>query len=167
MLHAPLGWITRSVLALIAGGLMSHFLARAAEAAATGPDTDKQIARGKLLYIQSCIVCHQANGQGTPGTFPPLAKSDFLGANRERVIKGLCEGLSGTITVNGAVYNGFMPPAVLNDQQLADVLTFVLNSWGNDGSVISADEVKRLREQTQFKTYAELRQANEFQPLPK
>ena len=73
MLHAPLGWIRRSVLALIAGGLMSHFLARAAEAAATGPDTDKQIARGKLLYIQSCIVCHQANGQGTPGTFPPLA----------------------------------------------------------------------------------------------
>jgi len=83
------------------------------------------------------------------------------------VIKALCEGMSGTIVVNGTAYNGFMPPAVLNDQQVADVLTFVLNSWGNDGGSVSAAEVGNTRQQSQFKSYEELRQANEFQPLPK
>ena len=110
---------------------------------ASGETKEEQIARGKLVYAQTCVVCHQAQGQGTPGAFPPLAKSDFLAANRDRVIKGLCEGLSGTITVKGVTYNGFMPPAVLNDQQLADVLTFVLNSWDNAGGSVSAGRSKK------------------------
>lgn len=126
----------------------------------------QQIGRGKLLYLQSCVMCHQGQGQGTPGSFPPLAKSDFLAANRARVIKGLCEGLSGTIVVNGVTYNGFMPPAVLNNQQLADLLTFVLNTWDNGGGSVQPDEVEAIRQQSQFKSYEELRRANEFQPLP-
>ncbi len=127
----------------------------------------QQISRGKILYIQTCVACHQLNGQGTPGTFPPLVKSDFLAANRERVIKALCEGLSGPIVVNGVTYNGFMPPAVLNDQQAADVLTYVLNSWENSGGNVTAEEVKRIRRTTQIKTYEELAQANAYLPLPK
>jgi glucose/arabinose dehydrogenase/mono/diheme cytochrome c family protein len=138
---------------------------RAAEPSAV-PDAD-QISRGRIHYIQSCVACHQITGQGTPGVFPPLVKSDFLAANREKVIRGLCEGLSGTIVVNGVTYNGFMPPAVLNDGQLADVLTYVLNSWGNPGGNVTASEVKAIREKTQFKTYGELARANAFQPLPK
>ena len=138
--------------------------------AADPPDAqvkEKRLGRGKLLYLQSCVVCHQNQGQGTPGSFPPLAKSDFLLKERERVIKGLCEGLNGPITVNGASYNGFMPPAVLNDQQVADVLTFVLTSLGNDGGPVDPEEVASIRKKTQFKTYEALRQANEFQPLAK
>jgi mono/diheme cytochrome c family protein len=127
----------------------------------------RQTARGKILYIQTCVVCHQLGGQGTPGTFPPLVKSDFLAANRERVIKGLCEGMSGTIVVNGVTYNGYMPPAVLNDQQVADVLTYVLNSWDNSGGAVTPDEVKRIRQTSQIKTYEELVQANSYLPLPK
>lgn len=127
----------------------------------------EQVARGKLLYLQSCVMCHQGQGQGTPGSIPPVAKSDFLSANRERVIKALCEGMSGTIMVNGVTYNGFMPPAVLNDQQVADLLTFVLNSWGNNGGSVQSQEVEKIRKTSQFKTYEQLRQANEFQPLPR
>ena len=128
---------------------------------------DEQVARGKLIYSQTCAVCHQAQGQGTPGAFPPLAKSDFLAANLDRVIKGLCEGLSGTIAVKGVVYNGFMPPAVLNNQQLADVLTFVLNSWDNAGGAVSAGDVKNIRAKSEVKTFEAAKAENEFQPLPK
>ncbi|MSU64367.1 MAG: c-type cytochrome [Pedosphaera sp.] len=138
-----------------------------ATAADASDPVQAQVGRGKLLYLGNCAACHQSAGQGTPGVFPPLAKSDYLAANREKIIKGLCEGLSGTITVNARSYNGFMPPAVLNDQQAADVLTFVLNSWENPGGGVAADEVKKIRETSQFKTYEELRKANEFQPLPK
>ncbi len=143
--------------------------AQAAEVSSASPGElkTKQITRGKLLYIQSCVACHQLNGQGTPGTFPPLVKSDFLAINRERVIKGLCEGLSGIMVVNGATYNGFMPPAVLNNQQVADVLTYVFNSWDNVGGNVTADEVQRIRQMTQIKTYEELAQANAYRPLPK
>ncbi len=153
------------LVALFSFGLSGH-------AADTAPETpgeakEEKVARGKLIYSQACIACHQAQGQGTPGAFPPLAKSDFLAANRSRVIKGLCEGLSGTITVKGVTYNGFMPPAVLNDQQLGDVLTFVLNSWDNVGGSVSAGEVKKIRGKTEFKTFEASREGNEFQPLPK
>ncbi len=134
---------------------------------AASESKEERITRGKLLYAQTCVVCHQAQGQGTPGAFPPLAKSDFLAANRDRVIKGLCEGLSGTIIVKGVTYNGFMPPAVLNDQQLADVLTYVLNSWENAGGSVSAGEVKTIRGKTEFKTFEASREGNEYQPLPK
>jgi len=141
-------------------------LCAAEPAAALAPGIKEQVSRGKLLYLQSCVMCHQGQGQGTPGSIPPVAKSDFLAANRERVIRGLCEGMSGTIVVNGVTYNGFMPPAVLNDQQVADLLTFVLNSWDNQGGSVRPDEVEKIRKTSQFKTYEQLRQANEFQPLP-
>jgi glucose/arabinose dehydrogenase/mono/diheme cytochrome c family protein len=127
---------------------------------------DEQVVRGKPLFMQACAPCHQLQGQGTPGAFPPLAGSDFLAANRERVIRGLCEGLTGLIEVKGVSYNGFMPPAVLSDQQLADVVTYVLNSWDNPGGSVSANEVKRVRAKTEFKTYEASLKGNEFQPLP-
>src|SRR5688500_4623752 len=67
-----------------------------------------QMNRGKLLYLQHCIICHQSSGQGTPGTFPPLASSDYL-LNTEASILALVQGLSGKITVNGTNYDGVMP----------------------------------------------------------
>src|SRR5688572_31319281 len=91
--------------------------------------------RGKLLYLQHCVICHQSAGQGTPGTFPPLANSDYL-ANAEATILALVQGVSGKISVNGTNYDGVMPPALLDDSKVADVLTYVRNSFGNSAGPI-------------------------------
>src|SRR5436190_8668395 len=92
---------------------------------------DTRVQRGRADYAAHCLICHQVTGQGTPGVFPPLAKSDFLSKELKRAILGVVEGLSEPIIVNGRKYDGAMPPANLDDQQVADVFTFVLNSWGN------------------------------------
>ena len=123
--------------------------------------------RGKELYTRHCMICHQASGQGAPGAFPPLAKSDFLLKDKPLAIRAVCEGLSGKITVNGEDYNNSMPPVALNDTETSDVLTFVLNSWGNDGGVISADEVKTVRANSRYPTFEALVQASRYAPLPK
>jgi len=104
-----------------------------------------QIERGKKVFVQSCFACHQADGKGLPGVFPPLAGSDFLQADRERAIRIPLKGLSGPITVNGKPFNNLMPPQDFTDQQIADVLTYVLNSWGNDFGSVSAADVKAAR----------------------
>ena len=125
------------------------------------------IAKGKLVYLQHCVICHQGAGQGTPGTFPPLAKSDYLMAQPENGIRPVVEGLSGRITVNGSNYNNTMPPVLLTDDQVSAVLTFVRNAWGNKGDAISAAQVKAVRSTTRFPTYETLRAAADYAPLPK
>ena len=125
-----------------------------------------QIERGKALYARNCFVCHQLTGQGIPGTYPPLAKADYLMNDRERSIRIVCEGLSGEIIVNGRRYNGSMTPVVLEDAQAADLLTFVRNEWGNSDQAISAEEVKLVRAKTQFPTYQKLVEASSYAPLP-
>ncbi|MBI5772665.1 MAG: c-type cytochrome [Verrucomicrobia bacterium] len=122
--------------------------------------------RGQALFQQHCLLCHQAGGQGAPGVFPPLAKSDFLMVDKKRSIRVLCEGLNGKITVNGREYNGQMPPSTLNDAEAADVLTYIRNAWGNSGEPVTADEVREERRKTRFKTYEELVRASAFAPLP-
>jgi nitrite reductase (NO-forming) len=102
------------------------------------------IEKGKRIYAQACFACHQAEGQGLPGVFPPLAKSDFLMADKDRAIRGIIKGQSGEMVVNGQKYNGVMPPVMLTDEQIAHVLTFVRNSWGNSGDVVTVEEVKRV-----------------------
>lgn len=125
-----------------------------------------QIERGRLLYAAHCLVCHQVTGLGTPGTFPPLAKSDFLAQNRRGAILAVVGGLNGPITVNGRKYHGAMPPANLNDAEAADVITYVLNSWGNGGGSVKAEEVKAVRATSPYPTYEELARANSYAPLP-
>lgn len=132
---------------------------------ATG-SKEEQLERGKQVYYKNCFVCHQINGQGTPGTYPPLAKSDFLMADKERSIRIACEGLSGPILVNSNKYNNTMTVLVLNDEEAADVLTFVRNSWGNEGASVTPEEVKKVRATTAFKTFEQLRDAYTFPPLP-
>jgi len=91
-------------------------------------------------------VCHQPNGAGLPGVFPPLAKSDYLAADTKRAIDVVLNGLSGKVTVNGSEYNSVMPPMTqLNDDAVANILTYVHNSWGNDGKQVSAEEVAKVR----------------------
>ena len=79
------------------------------------------MARGEAVYLGNCAACHQPNGQGLAGAFPPLAQSDFLQGNRREVMAAALFGMSGPITVNGVDYNGVMPSAgYLSDQELAD-----------------------------------------------
>lgn len=102
-------------------------------------------AKGEEVYKQACQACHQANGEGLPNTFPPLAKSDYLLADKTRAINQVIKGSSGEITVNGLKFNSTMPPPNLTDEQVADVLNYVLHSWGNNGPVIITEEVKSQR----------------------
>jgi nitrite reductase (NO-forming)/hydroxylamine reductase len=108
-----------------------------------------RMPEGEKVFQTYCQACHQANGQGLPGAFPPLAKSDYLLADPKRGIVAVLSGVSGEITVNGQKFNSVMPHLnYLEDQQIADALTYVLNSWGNDGGVIVPKQVAEVRAAT-------------------
>ena len=143
-------------------GVTSTVLARPIPTVELQPRVD----RGKDLFVRNCFVCHQFNGAGIPGVFPPLAKSDWLTGNLERAIKAVVEGLSGELVVLGKKYNGSMPPIGLNDEEVADVFTYVLNSWGNPGGGISAAQVKDVRSRSRFSTFEKLQEASTYPPLP-
>lgn len=100
---------------------------------------------GKRIYESSCMACHQVTGQGVPSAFPPLAASDFLMEDVDRSIHILLNGLSGKIKVNGQVYDSVMPKLELNDEQVASVLTYVRNSWGNSGDAVMPADVQKIR----------------------
>ncbi len=104
----------------------------------------ERIARGADVFA-NCIACHQATGLGIPGAFPPLAQSDYLNGDKIRGIKAVTGGLQGKLVVNGATFDGVMPALQLSDEQVANVLTYVLNSWGNSGQEVTPDEVKANR----------------------
>jgi nitrite reductase (NO-forming) len=125
-------------------------VAAAAQAAAAGTLTrEQQVAAGRALFNGTCSVCHQDNGEGLPNVFPPLAKSDFLLADRARAIATVLNGRSGPVTVNGNTFNSVMPPmSQLNDDEIANILTYVLNSWGNNGGHVTAAEVAQVRKAT-------------------
>ncbi|MBP4141659.1 nitrite reductase, copper-containing [Flavobacterium sp. P4023] len=106
---------------------------------------DQQIASGRELYGRTCFACHQSEGQGVPNAFPPLAKSDFLNANTDRAVNAVLHGLSGEVTVNGKKFNNVMTSQNLTDDEVADVLTYVYNSWGNNKTVVTPAKVKALR----------------------
>jgi nitrite reductase (NO-forming) len=115
-------------------------------AAAGNLSKDDQIKAGQALFAGTCSVCHQSNGAGMPGVFPPLAKSDFIAGSLHKAIAVVLNGLSGKVTVNGQDYNSVMPPMTqLNDDEIANILTYVGNSWGNTDGQVSAEDVKKVR----------------------
>jgi len=125
-------------------------VSEAAKAHAAGTLTkDDQIKAGQQLFTGTCSVCHQANGEGLTNVFPPLAKSDYLAKQtREHLISIPLHGLTGKVTVNGAEYDSVMPPmSQLNDDEVANILTYVLNSWGNPGGQVTKEEVAKVRAQ--------------------
>ena len=113
------------------------------------PTLEVRIERGRRVFQMACFACHQPNGLGLPGIFPPLAASDYIKADKKRTIRIPLKGLTGPIIVNGATYNSVMPPQAFTDRQIADVLTYVMNSWGNTLGSVSVDEVKQARESSQ------------------
>jgi nitrite reductase (NO-forming) len=109
---------------------------------------DEQIAAGKAVFASTCSACHQASGAGLPGSIPPLAGSDFLVKNdKERIIGIVLNGLTGPVRVNGSTFNSVMPTwNHLSNDELANVLTYVLNSWGNAQGTVAPAEVARARQ---------------------
>ncbi len=103
-------------------------------------------AGGKIIYQKTCITCHQPDGAGSPGIYPPLAKSDFLLADKFRAIRQVLKGSSNKIIVNGTEYQGVMTPQALNDSDVAQVLNYVYHSFGNNGFTVSSADVKSVRD---------------------
>lgn len=102
---------------------------------------------GQEIYMTRCSSCHGANGEGVTGVFPPIAESEYVSGDKGRLVRMILNGLSGEITVNDVTYSGMMPPwgGFLNDEQLADVLTYIRASFGNDADGITAAEVAKVR----------------------
>lgn len=111
---------------------------------------DQQVKAGEALFNGTCSVCHQSTGQGIEGVFPPLAGSDLLAKTPKRAVVIALNGLTGALVVNGKTYNSVMPPmSQLNDDEIANILTFVTHSWGNKGSeAFTAAEVATVRQGT-------------------
>jgi nitrite reductase (NO-forming) len=103
-------------------------------------------AAGKIIYQKTCITCHQADGKGMQGTYPPLAGSDYLLTDKYRAIKQVLKGSMNKITVNGANYQGVMTPQGLNDSDVAQVLNYVYHSFGNNGFTLTSADVKAVRD---------------------
>lgn len=106
---------------------------------------EEQMEFGKRTYMQTCFACHQSEGQGVPNAFPPLAKSDYLNADVDRAIGVVLHGLTGEITVNGQKYNSIMTRQSLSSDEIANVLTYVYNSWGNSKQVVTPAMVEKVK----------------------
>ena len=101
------------------------------------------IESGAEVYVEYCITCHMAEGEGVPGAFPPLAKADYLMADIERAIGIVKYGQQGEIVVNGVTYNNYMQEIGLEDEEVRDVMNYILNSWGNQYErAITLEEVQ-------------------------
>jgi nitrite reductase (NO-forming) len=122
-------------------------VSRAAAAAKSGELTQQQqVAAGKALFAGTCSTCHQADGAGLAGVFPPLAKSDYIARNPKDVAAVILHGLTGKLTVNGQDYDSVMPPMTqLTDDEVANISTYVLNSWGNPGGRVTKSEAAAIR----------------------
>lgn len=118
---------------------------QAGQGAPVAHNTAESVKLGETVFKTNCMACHQENGQGIPNAFPPLAGSDYLNADKIRAIKTITGGRQGPITVNGQHFDGVMPAWTLNDEDIANVMTFLYHSWGNSGQVVTPDEVKANR----------------------
>ena len=109
---------------------------------------------GKKVFTQICIACHQANGQGIPGVFPPLAGSEWANGSEERIIRIVLHGLNGKINVAGKDFENAMASlgGTLKDDQIANVLTYVRSEWGNSSPAVSAETVAKIRTENAGRT---------------
>jgi nitrite reductase (NO-forming) len=108
-------------------------------------DLKASAERGKEIYLRNCISCHMEQGEGLEGIFPPLAKSDYMLADKKRSIQQTLYGVTGEMTVNGKLYNGEMNAFDLTDEQTSDLMNYIFNSFENKGGVITPADVKAIR----------------------
>ncbi|WP_411826059.1 c-type cytochrome [Luteolibacter sp. AS25] len=126
-------------------------LEESAEDAKTAPASDNPAAlikEGKTVFTTVCAACHQADGKGLPGAFPPLAGSDWVNGPEERIILIVLHGLGGEIVVNGETWNSIMPAqgATLDDRKISAVLSYIRSEWGNSSPPVTPAKVAELRE---------------------
>ncbi len=106
----------------------------------------KSIARGRDIYADFCMQCHLPDGKGTPKVFPPLAGSDWLVNKRKESIHSIKYGLNGPIEVNGISYNSAMSSLGLEDEEIADVMNYIMNTWGNtQKKMVTTEEVNKVK----------------------
>ena len=106
----------------------------------------KDMAIGQKIYNQYCMACHQSNGMGASGRFPPLNGTDWVTGDKERLVHLILNGMEGAIEVNGEIYDGVMPQhSFLNDDQIADVLTYIRTHFDNQAGSVTAEEVENYR----------------------
>jgi len=114
------------------------------------PVSQASIKRGQTVFQSTCVVCHQKNGSGVPALNPPLIKTKYVLGEKAQLVQIVLKGLNQPIEVEGQTYNNVMPSfAQLTDAQIADVLTYVRNSFGNKASAITPAFVKAERAKTQ------------------
>ena len=110
----------------------------------TAPVQEEPFAAGKKIYMEKCIVCHQANGQGISGAFPSLVGSEFLLTNKVGAIAQTLNGAPGGSTIKGIKYSAPMPFQVDTKEDAVAVINFVLNSFGNNGGTVTMDDAKDI-----------------------
>lgn len=109
-------------------------------------DLKTSIAKGKEVYTTYCMSCHMESGEGIEDVYPPLAKSDYLMADKKRMFQQILYGASGVMKVNGKTYNAEMTGFDLSDQEVSDLANYIRNSFGNkDKAPIAPEEVKAAR----------------------
>lgn len=104
--------------------------------------------RGKKIYDRVCLVCHQSDGSGVPMMYPPVIESEYISGNTDSLIVLILEGMSGPVLIKGEEYNSIMPPMkdVLDDREVADLINYLRNSFGNSGERVSPGQVAEMRE---------------------
>lgn len=147
-------WVTALVVAVVVVfvAVVPWFLVRAANrnaevALSADPIGDAELIAGAKIYGRNCATCHQYRGEGKPGRYPPLANSPWLLEDKETPIRIVLLGLEGPIEAQGQVYDGVMPNmgVTLTDKDVAQVLTYVRTSFGNDAEPITEEEVAKVR----------------------
>lgn len=108
-------------------------------------DLKASVARGRETYITYCLSCHLDQGEGIEGIYPPLAKSDYLMADKNRAVRQILYGVNGEMVVNGKTYSGEMTGVELSDQEVSDVVNYIRNSFGNKGGAMTPQQVAALR----------------------
>ncbi|MGN5954698.1 copper-containing nitrite reductase [Sphingobacterium lactis] len=127
------------------GGTIQKMPGKKKEEVIVAKTPEQSIADGKAIFSRTCLACHQSDGKGIKAVFPPLANSDYLNKSKDKAIEAVIHGLKGDIMVNGEKYNSVMPSQSLSDQEVADVLNYVYNSWGNNKTIIAPADVKKKR----------------------
>jgi len=115
------------------------------KSAAVATNLAERITAGQAIYDRNCAACHMPTGTGVPAAFPPLANSDYLNADVDRAIDTVLNGLQGEVTVNGNKFNSVMPTLGLDDESVANVLTYVYSKWENSGKEVTPEQVAKVR----------------------
>ncbi|MBV9333323.1 MAG: cytochrome c [Candidatus Eremiobacteraeota bacterium] len=144
MKYAIAAFLIIGALAGCAKGAQSSAAASASAAAANNPASASD---GGAVYVANCSSCHQTNGQGVPGAFPPLAGNPVVAGNPIAVIAIVKNGIDGRVEVNGQAYSGIMPrwKGVLSDEQIASVITYIRSSWKNHAPGVSVAQVQSVK----------------------